>query len=99
MEINITPKILIDLAAAKHGSLGQLAKSMDKNATRISEWKSGKQKPDANEIAYLADSAGLPVFETVGMIQMQLDNRFSSIWQAALQKLHDVDHASGWRKR
>jgi transcriptional regulator with XRE-family HTH domain len=99
MEINITPKILIDLAAAKHGSLGALAESMGKKPARISEWKKGDQKPDANEIAYLADSAGLPVFETVGMIQMQLDNRFTSIWQAALKKLHDVDHASGWRKR
>jgi transcriptional regulator with XRE-family HTH domain len=87
-------EILIDSAAKKHGSLGELALSLGKNQSRLSEWKKGKQKPDANEIAYLAECAGLPVFETVGEIQMQLDNRFTTIWQAALNKLRDAQESA-----
>lgn len=90
---------LIDAAKRKKGSMNAVAEGLNMNQTRLSDWRAGRRKPDANEIAYLADSAGLPVFETVGMIQMQLDNRFTSIWQTALKKLHDVDHASDWRKR
>ena len=90
---------LLDAAKRKKGSLKEIAEGIDISQARLSDWRAGRRKPDANEIAYLADCAGLPVFETVGMIQMQLDNRFTSIWQAALNKLHDVDHASGWRKR
>jgi transcriptional regulator with XRE-family HTH domain len=90
---------LIDAAKRKKGSMSAVAEGLQMNQTRLSDWRAGRRKPDANEIAYLADSAGLPVFETVGMIQMQLDNRFSTIWQAALKKLQHVDNADNWRKR
>ena len=90
---------LIDAAKRNKGSMSAVAEGLNMNQTRLSDWRAGRRKPDANEIAYLADSAGLPVFETVGMIQMQLDNRFAPIWQAALKKLPKSESLDSWRKR
>lgn len=79
---------LIDLAKERSGmTLGQLADDLGKNQNRISEWRVGKATPDAGTIAYFANKAGLPVFETVAEIEAQLDKRHAPIWQAALGKL------------
>ena len=78
---------LIDKAAEAKGSLGALAASMNKAQTRLSEWKKGERKPDAHEIAYLAECAGLPILETVADIESQLDERYATIWREALGKL------------
>lgn len=83
----MTLKDLIQLAAEKKGSLGALAKAMGKHQNRLTEWKKGERQPDAHEIAFLADCAGLPVLETVADIESRLDSRFASIWTAALGKL------------
>lgn len=43
---------LIEKAAEAQGSLKQLAASMGKHQNRLTEWKKGTHKPDADEIAY-----------------------------------------------
>lgn len=78
---------LIDLAGAKVGSLGQLAQTMHKHPARLSEWKSGKRKPDAAEIAYMAKAAGLPVLITVAMIEAELHPETRELWEAALGEI------------
>lgn len=106
---------LLDAAKRKKGSLKEIAEGIDISQARLSDWRAGRRKPDANEIAYLADCAGLPIFETVAEIESQLDSRFSAIWQSALGKLRAAqnENASGlatslmistsqiddWRKR
>ena len=78
--------VLIETAAKRtHRTQKQLAADMGKNPARISEWKSGKEKPDANEIAYLAHEAEWPVLETVARIEAELNPAFASIWLNALR--------------
>ena len=78
---------LIDRAAVAAGGQKALAAKMEKNPSRLSEWKKGRQKPDAHEIAFLAKVAGLPVLSTVAEIEAQLDDRYASLWREALGKL------------
>ncbi len=78
---------LIDAAKRKKGSLGALAEDIGVHQSRLSEWKKGRAKPDANVIAYLAEVAGFPVLETVAEIESQIDDRFARIWSEALGKL------------
>ena len=88
MQIELDVRLLIDLARQKSGmSFGEMAKDLDKSQSRISEWRSGRVKPDANEIAYFATKAGLPVLQTVAEIEAKLDERYASIWREALGKL------------
>jgi len=60
---------LITLAADQTGSLKELAAEMGKHQNRLSEWKRGAAKPDASEIAFLAERAGVPVLKTVAEIE------------------------------
>ena len=78
---------LIDQAGAVVGSLGQLAQAMHKHPARISEWKSGKRKPDAAEVAYMAKVAGLPVLITVAMIEAELHPETRELWEKALGEI------------
>ena len=78
---------LIEQAAAAKGGKGELGRLMKKAPARISEWMSGERKPDAHEIAFMAECAGLPVLQTVAEIEAQLDERYASIWREALGKL------------
>lgn len=75
---------LINEAGSKAGSLGELAKRMGKHPARISEWKSGKAKPDASEIAYMAKVAGLPVLITLAFVEKDLHPETAELWDAAL---------------
>lgn len=88
MTIKITVTLLIDAAKEKSGqSLGDLARELERNRTRISEWRTGKAKPDANEIAFFADKAGLPVIETVAELEAELYPQYASIWKRAVSEL------------
>lgn len=78
---------LIDLAVAKLGSRQAVADGLHQDKQRLTDWKAGRRKPDAHEIAYLAKVSGLPVLSTVAEIESQLDDRYSSIWSEALGKL------------
>lgn len=78
---------LIDLAVEAKGSRAEVAKGLHQSAQRLTDWKAGRRKPDAHEIAYLAECAGLPVLQTVAEIESQLDERYAPIWREALGKL------------
>lgn len=75
---------LIEAAAAKAGTAKELAAMMGKRPSRLSEWKSGAQKPDAREIAYLAKVAGLPVLITVALVESELHPESAQLWEQAL---------------
>lgn len=79
---------LID-AAVKHSgqTQGEIAAELMVKPARLSEWKSGDRKPDANEIAFFAEKAGLPVLETLAEVEAELDARYSHIWAKALGNL------------
>ena len=78
---------LIDRAGQVAGSLGQLAHAMHKHPARLSEWKSGKRKPDAAEVAYMAKVAGLPVLITVALVEAELHPETAELWNAALGEI------------
>lgn len=78
---------LIELSASASGSLKQLAADMGKHQNRLTEWKKGTHKPDADEIAFLARNAGLPVIQTIADIESQLNSRYAEVWREALGKL------------
>ena len=74
---------LLDAAKTKTGSLSEVAKRLGKNSGRISEWRSGKTKPDSSEVAYLADMAGLPILETVAEVEREIRPQYADIWLKA----------------
>ena len=78
---------LIESAARARGSALELAREMRKAPARITEWKKGRAKPDAAEIAYMAKVAGLPVLITVAMIEAELHPETAPLWHAALGEL------------
>ncbi len=78
---------LIELAKEAAGSYGELAERIGRPASRVSDWKVGRRKPDAADIMLLAEAAGLPAFETLAEIEMELDAERASVWQRALGNL------------
>jgi hypothetical protein len=93
-------KTLID-TAAKTCSItqAQLAAEMGKNPARVSEWRKGHWNPDVNEIAYLADKAGLPVLQTVIELQANLNPKYANIWKRAVSELRQNQGLSRWVDR
>jgi transcriptional regulator with XRE-family HTH domain len=82
-------KELIETAVKRTGKKqGEFAKELGIQPARISDWKNGKWQPNASEIAYFAEQAGLPVLATVAEIEEQFDPRFAQIWERALGNLH-----------
>jgi len=78
---------LIDLAVTAKGTRRKVSEGLHQSPQRLTDWKAGSRKPDAHEIAYLAECAGLPILETVAEIESQMDERYAGIWRAALGKL------------
>jgi transcriptional regulator with XRE-family HTH domain len=78
---------LIDAAKKRKGSMHAVAAGIKMDQTRLSDWKAGRRKPDANEVLYLADVAGLPVLETLADVAGQLDPRYAEIWKRAVSEL------------
>lgn len=80
-------KTLIDTAAKVCSQTqAQLAAEMGKSPARISDWRKGHWKPDANEIAFLAEKAGLAVLETVADIEAQLNPTYAAVWKRAVSQ-------------
>jgi len=83
-------KDLIDAASANSGKAQKdFAQELGIQPTRLSEWKSGKCKPDANEIAFFAEKAGLPVIQTVAELEAELHPRYASLWKRAVRELRE----------
>ncbi len=78
-------KQLIEVAASQIGGQESLANGLGMHKQRITDWKAGRRRPEAAEIAYLADIAGLNVLETVAEIEAQLSERHSKVWLKALE--------------
>lgn len=79
---------LINRAKQASGlSLGEMANELNVHQNRITEWKKGTRRPDAGEIAYFAEKAGLDVAETVMDVERSFDPRFAAIWERALGNL------------
>ncbi|MEN9373024.1 MAG: hypothetical protein RIR79_576 [Pseudomonadota bacterium] len=86
---------LIDKAIEVRGSRKDVAEGLKQDPQRLTDWKAGRRKPDANEIAYLAECAGLPVLETVAEVQAELNDRYASIWRKALEGLKSTTTGNG----
>ncbi|APR36712.1 helix-turn-helix domain-containing protein [Paraburkholderia sp. SOS3] len=78
---------LLDAAKRKKRTLGAVATELGLNQTRLSEWRSGRFKPDATQIAELAEMAELPIFETVAQVEASLAGDHGKVWERALGKL------------
>jgi len=88
-------KELIQRAAAAKLSQRQLAKFLGVHEDMVSHWKSGRMKPNAAQIAQLAECAGLPVLETVAEVEAEIDEKNSEIWKRALRAIQGAGVAVG----
>jgi transcriptional regulator with XRE-family HTH domain len=80
MNITITIPTLIDLAKRESGmKLGELAKEMHVHQARVSEWIAGKGEPTADQIAYLADKAEIPILQALAQLRPQ----WARVWEKA----------------
>ena len=86
---------LLDAAKRRKGSLKDIAAELGMHPNRLSDWRAGRLKPNASEIAYLAECAGLPILETVADIESQLDSQHARIWKKALGSLRAAGIAAG----
>ena len=78
---------LIMKAREKAGGYEPIAKGLNMSKNRLTDWKAGSRKPDANEIAYLADIAGLPILETVAEVQKEMSNDYADLWEKAANEI------------
>ncbi|MDO9195335.1 helix-turn-helix transcriptional regulator [Rhodoferax sp.] len=82
---------LIDTAAAKSQQTQiEIAEELGIKPARLSEWKSGQRKPDANEIAFFAEKADLAVLATVAEIEAELNPRYAAIWKNAVSQISKI---------
>lgn len=73
---------LIDGAKRISGkSFGAMADELAVPQSRISEWKKGKCRPSATELAYFALEAKLNVLETIAEIEREKKPTLSTVWE------------------
>lgn len=88
-------KFLIDTAKEKSGmTLGAMADEMHISQVRISEWKKGKYRPSASDIAYLAEKARFSVLETLAELEAQQRPELAAVWQRALNQVRKLNSAA-----
>ena len=78
-------KELVEAARKATGGYKPIAEGLGMSELRLSDWKAGRRRPEASEIAYLAEIAGFPVLETVAEIESQLSGKHSNVWLKALE--------------
>ena len=79
-------KEIIEQASLKTGGKVKLAEKIETHKNRISDWISGRRKPEAAEIAVLAQIAGMPILETVAAVEMELNDKYKDIWILAIEE-------------
>ena len=86
---------LIALAAIRSGKKKfELGAEMGHSSkTRISDLSTGRLKPDASEIVYLAHQAKLPELQTLAEIETQRNPALAAIWK---QLLSGAQTAQTW---
>lgn len=85
---------LLDAAKRKQRTLGAVASQLGLHQTRLSEWRNGKFKPSATQIAQLAEMADLPIFETVAQVECALEGENARVWVKALAGLRAAGAAT-----
>ena len=85
---------LLDAAKRAQGSLTNVAEKLEVDPAKLSEWRKGKYKPDATNIAQLAELANLPVFKTLAEIECDLETERASVWERALGNLRTAGIAA-----
>lgn len=84
MNISIDVPMLIARAKSESGlTLGQMAKEMHVSQPRLSEWIKGQASPSADQIAYLADKANLPILETIAALRPM----WAEVWKKAAESV------------
>lgn len=84
MNISIDVPMLIAKAKQESGlTLGHMAKEMHVSQPRLSEWIKKQAEPSADQIAYLADKANLPILETIAALRPQ----WANIWKKAAESV------------
>lgn len=78
---------LLDAAKRKVGTYAEVAKRLGLAPARVSEWRKGLFKPDASQVAQIAEMADLPIFETVAEIETEAHPEAAQVWKRALEKL------------
>lgn len=79
---------LIAKAAKQTGSMKALATKLKKNPGRITEWNQGIRKPDAYEIAKIAEICKMPIFRTIAEIEINLFPENKQTWEKAIKELN-----------
>ena len=80
---------LLDAAKRKKRTLGAVALELNLHQSRLSDWKSGRFRPDATQIAQLAEMAELPIFKTIAEVEASLEvGEAAQVWQRALKTLN-----------
>lgn len=78
---------LLDAAKRKQGRYQDIADKLGVKPPRISEWKKGTCTPDTNQIALIAEMAGLPVLETVADVEQGLRPGTAQIWERVIARV------------
>ncbi|WP_206171231.1 helix-turn-helix domain-containing protein [Trinickia terrae] len=78
---------LLDAAKRKQGSLGSVAAQLGVSQSTLSNWRAIRSKPNATEVAMLAEMAELPIFETLAEVEKELNAGHRSVWDRALGNL------------
>ena len=78
---------LLDAARRKQGSFGTVATMLGIRQSALSNWRAGRNKPSATEIALLAEMAEIPVLETLAQVERELNADRRSVWDRALGSL------------
>ena len=87
---------LLDAAKRKQGSLGTVAAQLGVSQSTLSNWRAIRSKPNATEVAMLAEMAELPIFETLAEVEKELDaGGHHSVWDRALGNLRAAGIAAG----
>lgn len=68
-------------AARTAGTASKLAEKLHTTSSRVSEWKTGRVRPSASEVAYMADLTGKNVFDTLADIEAERDPEFAEFWE------------------
>lgn len=71
---------VIEAARQKKGSIGAIAAELGVSYPRVSEWKNGKYKPDATQLALLAEMAELDALEVLANIEYEGKKEQESVW-------------------
>ncbi len=72
---------LLDLAKEKSGSYTAIAEAIGKPRSRLSEFKNGRCKANASEVAAIALIAEVPVWKAIAEIESKNHPALAGVWK------------------